>query len=126
MIENFLSGTHSDLDKDSYETPLETLDTESELEYDDDPNTPELSDDNLENDSEVEELLNRPENDTAISLHSLLNFPDILNLTAGQRTCNSDTEHSGNKVIHHHTVAKEDQNRTAQQVTKDRIGHTLH
>ena len=73
------------------------MDTESELEYDDDPNTPELSDDNLENDLEVEELLNRPENDTAISLHSLLNFPDILNLTAGRKTCNSDTKHSDNE-----------------------------
>ena len=91
---NFLSGTHSDSDKDSYETPPET---ESEPEYDEDPNAPELSDDDLENDEEVEELLNRPENDLTISLHSFLNFPDILNLnTADQGTCHSDTEHSDN------------------------------
>ena len=61
---NFLSGTHSDSDEDLYKTPPET---ESELEYDDDPNAPELSDDDLKNDEEVEELLNRPENDSVIS-----------------------------------------------------------
>ena len=77
MMENFLSGTHSDSDKDSYKTPPETLDTESEPEYDNDPNAPELSEDNLENDSEVEELLNKPENDTELDLHRLLSFPDI-------------------------------------------------
>ena len=47
---NFLSGTHSDSDEDSYKTPPET---ESEPEYDEDPNAPELSDDDLENDEEV-------------------------------------------------------------------------
>ena len=46
MIWNLLSGTHSDSDEDSYETPLEQ---ESEPEYDDNPNAPELSHDNLEN-----------------------------------------------------------------------------
>ena len=64
---NFLSGTHSDSDEDLYETPLET---ESEPEYDDNPNARELSDDELENDEEVKELLNRPENNSVISLHS--------------------------------------------------------
>ena len=55
---NFLSGTNNDLDDDWCETPLETLDTESEPEYDDNPNTPQISEDDLENDLEVEELLN--------------------------------------------------------------------
>ena len=97
MMGNFLSGTQKDLDKDSYKTPPETLDTESEPEYDDNPNAPEISEDNLENDSEVEELLNNPENDTALDLHSLLNLPDILNIKAGHNTYNSDTEHSDNE-----------------------------
>ena len=47
MMGNFLSGTYSDLDEESYETPLESLKTESEPEYDDDSNAPELSEDNL-------------------------------------------------------------------------------
>ena len=93
---NFLSWKYNDSDKDLYETPPETLDTESEPEYDDNPNAPEISEDDLENDSEVEELLNKPENDTALDLHRLLNFPDILNLTVGHNTCNSDTKHSEN------------------------------
>ena len=60
---NFLSGTYSDSEEESYKTPLESLKTESEPEYDDNPNAPELSEDNLENDEEVKELLNRPENE---------------------------------------------------------------
>ena len=68
---NFLSGTHNDSDEDSYKTPLETLDTESEPEYYDIPNAPELSEDNLKNDLEVEELLNNPENDTALDLQKM-------------------------------------------------------
>ena len=91
---NFLSGTHDDLDEDSYKNPLETLDTESEPEYDGNPNTPEISEADLENDSEVEELLNNPENDTASDLHRLQNFPDILDLKTGQNTSNSDTKQS--------------------------------
>ena len=91
---NFLSGTHSDSDEDSYKTPPET---ESEPENDDDPNAPELSEDDLENDEEVKELLNRPENDSVVSLHSFLKFLDILNLkTADQGASNSDTKHSNN------------------------------
>ena len=95
---NFLSGTNSDSDEESYKTPPESLKTESEPEYNDDPTAPKLSDDNLENDEEVKELLNRPENDTAMSLSSLLNFPDLLKLnTAGQHINNSDTEYSDNE-----------------------------
>ena len=71
---NFLSGTYSDLDKESYKTPPESLKTELEPEYDVNPNAPELSEDNLDNDEEVKELLNRPENDSAISLGGLLNL----------------------------------------------------
>ena len=92
MIGNFLSSTHSHLDEDLYKTPPETLDTESETEYDDNPNAPEISEDDLENESEVEELLNNPENDTARDLHKFLNFLDILDLKTGQDTSNSDSE----------------------------------
>ena len=82
-----------------YKTPPET---ESEPEYDEDPNAPELSDDNLENDEEFQKLLNRTENDSAISLSSFLNFPDILTLkTADQRAYNSDTEDSDNYPLSH-------------------------
>ena len=92
---NFLLGTLSESDEEWYKTPLESLKTESEPEHDDDPNTPELSEDNLENNEEVKELLNRPENDSAISLGGLGNFPDLLNLNKkGKHTYNSDIEDS--------------------------------
>ena len=48
MMENFLSGTYSDSDEKSYDTPPESLEMESDPEYDDDPNAPELSEDDLE------------------------------------------------------------------------------
>ena len=68
---NFLSGKYNNSDDDSYKTPPETLDTESEPEYD-----------------------NNLENDTALDLHKLLNFPGILDLKTGQNTSNSDNEQS--------------------------------
>ena len=74
------------------------METESEPEYDDNPNAPELSEDDLENDEEVEELLNRPENNSVISLGGLLNFPDLLKLNKkGKHTYNSDIEDSDNE-----------------------------
>ena len=82
------------MDKDLYETPSKTLDTESETKYDDNPNAPEISEDDLENKSEVKELLNNPENDTVLDLHKFLNTPDILDLKTGQDTSNSDSEQS--------------------------------
>ena len=52
---NHPSGTHSDSDEESYDTPPESLDAESDPEYDnDDPNAPELSEDDLIHDEEVE------------------------------------------------------------------------
>ena len=52
----------------------------------------------IENDEEVKELLNRPENDSAMSLSGLLNFPELLKLnTMGQHTYNSDAEDSDNE-----------------------------
>ena len=43
---NHPSGTHSDSDEEDYETPPETLDTESDLEMENnDPNVPENSED---------------------------------------------------------------------------------
>ena len=95
---NFLLGTYRDSDKESNKTPPESLEIESDPEYDDNPNAPELSEDNLKHDEEVEELPRRPENDTAMSLSSLLNFPDILRLnTSGQNTNNSEAEDSDNE-----------------------------
>ena len=78
---NYLSGTHSDSDEESYDTPPETLDTESDPELDnDDPNSPELSEDDLTEDEDIDELQNLPENNTAVSVGNLLNFPDLLRL----------------------------------------------
>ena len=96
---NYLSGTHSDSDEESYDTPPESLDTESDPEYDNnDPNAPELSEDDLTQDEDIKELLNRPENHTAVSIGSLLNFPDLLQLnTSGQDTNNSEAENSDNE-----------------------------
>ena len=55
---NYLSGTHSDSDEESYDTPPESLDTESDPEYDnDDPNAPELSEDDITQDEDIDELL---------------------------------------------------------------------
>ena len=92
---NFLSGTYSDSDKESYNTPPESLEMESDPEYDDDPNAPELSEDDHKHEEEVQELLNRPENNTVMSLSGLLNVPDLLKLnTSGQHTNKSDVEDS--------------------------------
>ena len=77
---NFLSGNNDDSDNYLYEIPSETINTDSEPDYDNDPNAPENFEDNFENDSEVEELLNNPENDTAMEINKLLNFPDLLDL----------------------------------------------
>ena len=76
---NFISGTNDDSEDDSYNTPPKIV-KDSDPEYDDNPNAPENSEDDFKNNSEVEELLDNPENDTAIDLHKLLNFPDILDI----------------------------------------------
>ena len=74
------------------------MNTDSEPEYDDYPNAPELSEDNLEHDEEVNKLLNYPENDKVMALSSLLNFPDLLKLnTSGKHKNNSDAEDSDNE-----------------------------
>ena len=77
---SILSGDNNDSDNKSYKTPPETVDTESETEQDDNPNVPENSEDELEDDLEIEELLNNPENDTVMDLHKFLNYPDISDL----------------------------------------------
>ena len=90
---NFLSGNKDDLDDDSHNTPPETINTDSEPDYEDDPNPRENSEDDFENDSEVEELHNNPENDTAMDLHKLLNFPDIIDIKkTGQNSSNTDID----------------------------------
>ena len=55
---SILSGGKDNSDNESYKTPPETADTESETEQDDNPNVPENSKEELEGDSEIEELLN--------------------------------------------------------------------
>lgn len=62
------------------------MDTDSEAEYNDDPNAQELSEDDLKHDEEVEELLNNPENNTVMALSSLLSFPDLLKLNTSDKT----------------------------------------
>ena len=96
---NYPSGTNSNSDEEFYDTPPETLDTESDPELDNDnPNAPELSEDDLTEDEDIDELQNRPENDTAVSVGNLLNFPDLLRLnTLGRDTNNSEAENSDNE-----------------------------
>ena len=96
---NHPSGIHSDSNEDDYQTPPETLDSDNDLEEEnDDPNVPEYSDDEISEDEDIEDLQNRPENDTAISVGNFLNFPDLLCLnTSGQDTSNSEITHSDNE-----------------------------
>ena len=79
--DNYRSWNKDDLDNYSYKTPPETINTDSESEDDDNPNAPENSNDEFENDSELEEFMNNPANDTAMELNKLLNFPDLLDIT---------------------------------------------
>ena len=73
------SGTHSDSDEDDYDTPPETLDSDNDLEEEnDDPNVPENSDDDISEDEDNEVLHNRPENDSAISVGNLINSLHLL------------------------------------------------
>ena len=66
---NYLSLNNDDSDDDSYKTPPETINTDTESEDDDNPNAPENSNDEFEkdstfnNNSELEELMNNPAND---------------------------------------------------------------
>ena len=96
---NYLSGTNSDSDEEYYDTPPESLDTDTDPEEDsDDPNAPENSEDDITQDEDINELQNRPENDTAVKLGNLLNFPDLLWLnTSGQDTNKSEAEKSDNE-----------------------------
>ena len=69
MMGSILLGSKDNSDENSFKTPPEMVDKESETEHDDNLNPPEISEDELGNDSEVKELLNNPENDTAMDLH---------------------------------------------------------
>ena len=90
-----------DLDEELYDTPPETLETESDHELEsDDPNAPEISEDDITEDEDIDELQNRPENDTGISVGNLLNFPDLLRLnTSGHDTNKSETSNSDNETF---------------------------
>ena len=68
---NYLLWNNDDSDDDSYETPPETISTDSESEDDDNPSTPENSNDEFENDSKLEEFMNSPEIDTSKELNKL-------------------------------------------------------
>ena len=98
---NHPSGTHSDSDEEDNKTPLETLDTDTDLEEEnDDPNVLENSDEEISEDEDIDDLQNRPENDTAINVGNLQNFPDLLRLnTSGQDTSNPEITHSDNKTF---------------------------
>ena len=61
------------------------INSDSEPEYDDNPNPPENTDDEFENDTELKDFMNNPEKNTAMELNKLLNFPDLLDVKkAGQ------------------------------------------
>ena len=98
---NHPSSTNSDSDEELYDTPPETLETESDPEMEDDnPNAPEITEDDLTEDEDIDELQNRPENDTGISVGNLLNFPDLLRLnTPGQDTSKSEAGNSDNETF---------------------------
>ena len=85
---NHPSGTHSDSDEDDYDTPPETLDSDNDLEEEnDDPNVPENSDDEISEDEDIKDIQNRLENYTAIDVGNFLNFPDLLRINkSGQDT----------------------------------------
>ena len=77
------------MDEELYDTPLETLETESDPEMENDnPNAPEIFEDDITEDEDINELQNRPENDTGISVGTLLNFPDLLCLNTSGRDTN--------------------------------------
>ena len=90
-----MDSEDTDSDNESYTTPPEsnqdeeiiTIDRDIPTEDDPiDPNPAEITDDESEqeitedNNSELEEILNNPSNDTTIELGNLLNLPDILNI----------------------------------------------
>ena len=79
----------SDSDNESYTTPPESNQEEIITIEEVDPmdaNTAELTEDESEpdildkEDSELENILNNPSNDTTIELGNLLNLPDILDI----------------------------------------------
>ena len=115
---NHPSGTHSDSDEDDYDTPPETLDSDNDLEEEnDDPNVPENSDEEISEDEDIEDLQNRLENDTEISVGNFLNFPDLLHLNnSDQDTSNSEITHSDNEQFHHQKVAEQGQSHLYLQV----------
>ena len=124
---NYLLWNNNDLDDDSYETPPETINTDSEPEHDDKTNAPENSDDEFENDSKLEELMNSPENDTAMELNKLLNFPDLLHIKkTGQDSSDSDEGKFKENV---HQLSHSHQRRsshTVQEIIQDQDGYTHH
>ena len=72
---NHPSGTHSDSDEDDYETPPETLDSDNDLEEENNnSNVPENSDEEISADEDIEDLQTRPENDTAINVWNFFKF----------------------------------------------------
>ena len=95
---NYLSWNNDDSDDDSYKTPPETVNTDSETDYDDNPNAQEISEDKIENDAELEEFMNNPANDTAMELSKMLNFPDLLDVKTNQESSDSDERKLKGKV----------------------------
>ena len=60
----------------------------------------ENSEDDITEDEDIDELQNRLENDTGISVGNLLNFPDLLCLnTSGRDTNQSETNYSDNETF---------------------------
>ena len=97
-----MDSEDTDADDESYTTPPEsnqeneeiiTIDKDNPI----DPNTAEISDDESkpdiseDNDSELEEILNNPSNNTTVELGNLLNLPDILYIQGN----NAETQSSG-------------------------------
>ena len=79
--------SYTTLPESNQEDEIVTVDETNDDETDPiDPNTAEITDDESEkeisedNNSELEELLNNPSNDTTIDLGNLLNLPDILDI----------------------------------------------
>ena len=104
-----IDSEDTDSEEESYNTPPESnqedKNTDTPAVEDVDPidaNTAELTDDDLkkdslfDNESEIEEIMNNPSNDTTVELGNLLNLPDILDIQGKQTdTLSSNDQNPG-------------------------------
>ena len=87
-------SNYSSDEEEEYDTPPESLESDDNPEEEnDDPNMPENSDDDISEDEDNEILQNMAENDSAIEIVNLRNFPDLLRLHGSGQDTNSGITH---------------------------------